>query len=163
MTHTKNDIVYKNRDRQNLGKPYLMPEFINVFMRSLPGQMSEGFRMAALTLATTARDDIRVSQRRGDVQAIRVIVLNNTIADIERDVVSVSANGVDMISNYPLAYYSPLFDSYLDKREYVTIPQNSTINFSVNREFGLGTVQVYLVLYYSALNVLPPASDTIDR
>lgn len=163
MTHKQNDIVYKNRDRQNLGKPYLMPEFKNVFMRSLPGQMVEAFRMTALTLVTTTLDDIRVAQRRGDVQAIRIVVLNNTIADIEQDLVTVSANGVDIISAAPLAYYSPLFDSYLDKREYVTIPENSTINFSVNRAAGLGTVFCYLILYYSALNVLPPASDTIDR
>jgi len=156
------DLVKVNRDRQNLGAPWLLPEFKNVFMRSLPGTMIETFNRDFPAGGINNLNGT-IAQRRGTVQAIRIVAMSNTLADIDQDTFTMEANGAQIFVNTPIAYFTPLFDSYLDKREYVTIPQNSTFNLRVDRTNGVNALFVYIMFYYAPSEVLPPASVSDPR
>lgn len=151
-----------NRERQNAGLSLLTPQFLNVFMRSLPGQMIECFNLVFNAGVTTALEDT-LAQRRGTVQAVKIVVMDDTLTNLDQDTFTLNANGVDIITDGPLAYYSPAFEDYNDKREYVTIPQNSSFTLTIDRTNGVGNVFVFIMFYYSPTNILPPASTIAER
>ncbi len=151
-----------NADRQNMGVPWLMPDFQNVFMRSRPGQMIEAFNQSFAAAAIGTLNGT-LAQRRGTVQAVRIVAMSSTIGDIDQDTFTLIGNGVEIITDAPLAYYSPLFDSYNNKREYVAIPQNSTFSLRIDRTNGVNPVFVYAMFYYAATMVLPPVKPMDPR
>ncbi len=151
-----------NRERGNLGIPREPSEFRNVLMRSLPGQMilTFPFRIAAPGIGNF---DFDIPQRRGNVQAIRPVFNEAVIADMEQDTFTLSANGVEIFTDDAVSYYTQLFDSYLDKRQYVTIPENSRINITVDHTNGVGTLQGFIQTFYAPEAILPPASALDQR
>lgn len=150
-----------NQERSTIGIRSIS-DWNNVFMRSLPGQMILTFalRIAAPGIGNL---DETIPQRRGNAQAIRPVFVNATLADIEQDTFTLSANGVEIFTNDSVAYYSTLFDSYLDKRQYVTIPENSRITMVVDHAAGANTLQCFVQTFYAPLPVLPPASAMAKR
>lgn len=151
-----------NRERGNLGLPREPSEFRNVFMRSLPGQMVLTFAFS-VAAATSDDFDFVIPQRRGNAQAIRPIFTVDTLANIETDTFTLTANGVEIYTDDCVAYYTPIFDSYLDKRQYVTIPENSTINININHAAGVGILTGFIQTFYAPKPVLPPASALEQR
>lgn len=156
------NLLKVNQNRAALGVPRETSEWHNVLMRSLPGQMILTF---ALRIAAPGigNENFTIPQRRGNVQAIRPIFVNETLASIEEDTFTISANGVEIFTDDSVAYYSPLFDSYLDKRQYVTIPENSVMNVVVDHTGGAGALQVFIQTFYAPKPVLPPGSAMTER
>lgn len=150
-----------NQERSTIGVRGIS-DWNNVFMRSLPGQMVLTF---ALNIAAPGIGNLEetIPQRRGNAQAIRPIFVNETLASILGDTFTLSANGVEIFTDDSVAYYSPIFDSYRDKRQYVTIPENSRITMTVDHSGGAGVLQCFVQTFYAPLPILPPASAMAKR
>lgn len=157
-----NSPVEVNDNRLNRGITRVRSDFTNVFIRSLPGQMVEAFQLSAPAAAISTLTNT-LAQRRGTVQAVRIVAAHATVADLDEDTFTMDANGVDIFTNAPLIYYSAAFDSYLDKREYVNIPQNSTFNLRVDRTNGVTNIFVYVMFYYSPVPIFLPANPIQER
>lgn len=151
-----------NASRSEAGIPRVAPVWVNVFMRTLPGTMIKGFAFTAPAAAITKFTFV-IPQRRGDVQAILPVFNTVTIGDVARDTFTLFGNGVEIFSDDVVSYYTPVFDSYLDKRQYARIPENSTFTFTVDRTNGLNDLHGVVQTYYSPISIMPPQSVTQNR
>lgn len=86
---------------------------------------------AAANLVTT--QDFTAPTSRGDILGLSVYLGNNTIADVDNSLITISANGVNFYENVPLIKFAALyqndnneFDFYAKSGSTITIAVNNT-------------------------------------